>query len=234
MSQQIQLSQGKFATVDDEDFEWLSRCKWSFDPKGYAVRAQRTEGKTVMLYMHRAILNASGPCVVDHVDGDGLNNQRANLRIATVAQNVHNTRPRKRSKTSGYKGVSRFRKTGKWQASIKKGDLRLHLGLFGTDVDAARAYNAAARHLFGPHAYVNDVPSDTLTFDDLPRQAKSSVYRGVHRVRESGKWKAQIQVAGAKIHLGYFDLEEAAARAYDAFVLANGLGVPLNFPHEIT
>jgi hypothetical protein len=234
MSQQIPLSQGKFATVDDEDFEWLSRCKWSYDPKGYAIRAVRAEDKTYMLYMHRAILNASGPCVVDHIDGDGLNNQRANLRIATVAQNVHNTRPQKRSKTSAYKGVSRYRKTGKWQASIKKSNERLHLGLFDTEEDAARAYNAAARHLFGSNAYVNAVSNDTLTFDDLPRRTKSSVYRGVTFAADARKWKAQIQVKGVKKFIGRFTSEEAAARAYDAFVLANGLGFPLNFPHETT
>lgn len=233
MSKQIPLSQNKFATVDDQDYDWLSRHKWSYDPKGYAARSVRSDnGRYTVLYMHRAILNASGPCVVDHIDADGLNNQRSNLRITTVAQNVYNARPQK--KTSNYKGVSIHRQTNLWQASIKKGSTRIFLGLFENEEAAARMYNAAARYLFGEHAFTNDVANDTLTADDLPQSIKTSSYRGVHMDTESGRWKSQIQISKKKLFLGYFDSEAAAAMAYDAAIVTHGLRRRLNFPQPTT
>lgn len=227
MSKQIPLSQGKFATVDDVDYDWLAKRKWSYDPKGYAIG----KSANVSVYMHRVVLNASGPVVVDHVNGDGLDNRRENLRIVTTAQNNYNQRPRKRPKTSQYKGVSLNKTVNRWQAHIKKGDeYRRYLGLYDSEQDAARAYNAAARHYFGEHAYVNDVPNDNWTMHDLSVGSKTSSFRGVHYSTRDRKWKAQIQVNKVKAFIGYFFFEIDAARAYDAYVTANGLPFPLNFP----
>lgn len=226
MSKQIPLSQGKFATVDDADYDWLAKNKWTYDAKGYAYR----KASNVTVFMHRVVLNAPASAVVDHVNGDGLDNRRDNLRIVTVAQNNYNQRPRKHPKTSQYKGVSYFKEVNRWQAHIKKGNERPYLGLYESEIDAARAYNAAARHYFGPYAYVNDVPDDTWTMADLPITRKSSQYRGVHFDTPSGKWKAQIQVNKVKKFIGRYATEEDAARAYDAYVIANGLPFPLNFP----
>ena len=230
MSKQIPLSQGKFATVDDADYDWLARNKWSYDPKGYAMR----RSANVTIYMHRVVLNASGPVVVDHVNGDGLDNRRENLRIVTAAQNNYNRHPEKRSKTSRYKGVSLNRKSNRWQAHIKKGDERRYLGLYDSEQDAARAYNAAARYYFGEHAFVNDVPDDNWTLHNLSVGSKTSSFRGVHYSTEAKKWKAQVQVNKTKIFLGYFYFEIDAARAYDVYVAANGLHFPLNFPQSTT
>lgn len=230
MTQQIPLSQGKFAIVDDEDFDWLMQCKWTYDAKGYAYR----KVKKVTLFMHRAILNASGPVIVDHINGNGLDNRRCNLRIVTVAQNVYNQRPQTKNKTSQFKGVVFSKRLQRWQAYIKKGSERRYLGTFDDELDAARAYNAAARHFFGPNAYVNEVNDDTLTFSDLYRKPTSSGYRGVHFDRQSGKWKAQIQVNKAKIFLGYYTSELDAARAYDSYVIANGLRSRLNVTQQTT
>lgn len=226
MSKQIPLSQGKIAIVDDADYDWLARNKWTYDAKGYAYR----KIKGVALFMHRAVLNASGPVVVDHVNGDGLDNRRENLRIATQAENLYNKRANQRPKTSQYKGVSLNRKVNRWQAHIKKGDERRYLGLYDSEQDAARAYNAAARHYFGPYAHTNDVPDDNWSMTDLAVASKSSQYRGVHFDAPSGKWKVQIQVNSAKKFIGRFTTEEDAARAYDAYVTVNGLHFPLNFP----
>lgn len=83
----IELSQGKFALVDDEDFEWLSQYKWYFH-KGYARRSYRfaKTGKQRGVFMHRDILKLSKKYHTDHIDGNGLNNQRSNLRACTLAQ----------------------------------------------------------------------------------------------------------------------------------------------------
>lgn len=226
MSKQIPLSQGKFATVDDADYDWLAKHKWSYDPKGYAMR----RSANVTIYMHRVVLNASGPALVDHVNGDGLDNRRENLRVVTTAQNNYNRHPEKRPKTSQYKGVSLNRKVNRWQAHIKKGDeYRRYLGLYDSEQDAARAYNAAARHLFGPYAYINDVPDDNWTMHNLSVGSKTSDFRGVHYDTKAKKWKVQIQVNKTKKFIGRFYFEIDAARAYDAYVIANGLPFPLNF-----
>lgn len=230
MSKQIPLTQGKFATVDDADYDWLAKHKWTYDYKGYAMR----RSANVTIYMHRVVLNASGPVMVDHVNGDGLDNRRENLRIVTAAQNNYNRHPEKRPKTSCYKGVSLNRKSNRWQVHIKKGDERRYLGLYDNEQDAARAYNAAARHYFGEHAFVNDVPDDNWTLHNLSVGSKTSDFRGVHYSTEAKKWKAQVQVNKTKIFLGYFYFEIDAARAYDAYVIANGLHFPLNFPPSTT
>ena len=150
----------------------------------------------------------------------------------TQAQNIYNQRPQ--VKTSQFKGVSFNRRTERWQVFIKKGDTRRYLGMFDSEIDAARVYNAAARHYFGPNAYINNVPDDTLTIEDLSKRPKSSAYHGVSFNVETGKWKAQIQVNKIKIFLGSFLTELDAARAYDAYVIANWLRSRQNFPQETT
>ena len=88
MSKQIPLSQGKFAAVDDADYDWLAKHKWTYDYKGYAMR----RSANVTIYMHRVVLNASGPVMVDHVNGDGLDNRRENLRIVIFGSGQFNPR----------------------------------------------------------------------------------------------------------------------------------------------
>lgn len=226
MTKHIPVRPDRFAIVDDADYDWLAKHKWSLDSGGYAYRKVRN----VTFYMHRVVLNASGPAVVDHVNHDKLDNRRENLRIVTTAQNNYNQRPQKRPKSSQYKGVSLNKAVNRWQAHIKKGNERRYLGLYDSEQDAARAYNAAARHHFGEYAYINDVPDDNWTMHNLSVGSKTSGYRGVHYDTESRKWKVQVQVNKAKVFLGYFYFEIDAARAYDAYVIANGLPFPLNFP----
>jgi hypothetical protein len=91
---------------------------------------------------------------VDHEDGNGLNNQRSNLRIASPTQNQGNARRRK-DNTSGYKGVSWYRRTNKWKAHIRVDKKLRHLGYFIDLTDAARAYDAAALEHFGEFAHLN-------------------------------------------------------------------------------
>lgn len=153
----IALSQDKVAIVDDLDFPYLSQFKWTA-LKGrntwYAVRNVVIDGRTKMLLMHRLLLDAPTGLGVDHRDGDGLNNQRANLRLCNEQQNGQNRTLQSNNK-SGYKGVSWDKRKRKWTARIKAHGKQPHLGYFDTAKDAARAYDAAALELHGEFARLN-------------------------------------------------------------------------------
>ena len=150
---QIPLTQDKFAIVDDEDFEELNRYKWHAHKNRenfYAVRF--CKGKRVS--MHRVILNAPDDLQCDHMNHNGLDNRKCNLRLCTVAQNNHNRRPRKNA-TSKYKGVSFDTYKKKWEAAIRIKSLRIHIGRFNYEQDAAIAYDFKAAELFGEFAFLN-------------------------------------------------------------------------------
>lgn len=103
--------------------------------------------------MHREIMQAADGLVVDHIDGNGLNNHPRNLRLCTCRQNAYNSRTN--HGTSKYKGVTYDKTTGRWRAAINHRGRHYHLGLFDTEIEAARAYDREARTLFGPYAYLN-------------------------------------------------------------------------------
>lgn len=151
----IPLTRGKIAVVDAEDFDFLSRWRWfAVAPCQNTFYAARHEGRK-FVYMHCALLP---DCVhVDHRDGDGLNNRRANLRASTHRQNLCN-RGKQRNNTSGYKGVIRTN-DGKWTAQIhvRTGKQRKmwNLGTFPSADQAACAYDNAARTLHGKFAKLN-------------------------------------------------------------------------------
>ena len=148
----IALTRGKFAMVDAADYEWLSQYKWSATSSGlntYACRNVR--GKIVL--MHRFIMKAPKGMVVDHIDGNGLNNCRSNLRICTHSQNMCNSRIR--SGSSQYKGVCYERRSGRWVAHIACEGQSYHLGTFDSEIEAARAYDRKAIELFGQFARLN-------------------------------------------------------------------------------
>lgn len=163
---QIPLTQGKFALVDDEDFEYLSQWKW------YAVRVVRKNrnvfyaaraGKytdhhlNARIWMHRVILKLIDPKIEgDHKDHNGLNNQRLNLRIATRKQNGKN-RTTKGNGSSKYRGVvlikEALQKT--WRVWIKADGIKKYLGRYKNEEQAALAYDIAAKKLHGEWANLN-------------------------------------------------------------------------------
>ena len=164
MSKTIPLTQGQFAIVDAADYEWLSRWKWCYTPSdkgsgGYAVRTRlKTDGPGGRnIRMHRIILgDILDGFQPDHVDRDGLNNQRSNLRLATTSQN-HMNRELRSDNTSGFKGVSWHKYNKKWRALIGVNGRVIHLGYFDDMRVAARAYNQAALEHFGDFAVLNPV-----------------------------------------------------------------------------
>ncbi len=146
----IALTKGKFAIVDAADYAYLSRFRWhATECRGRFYAATVINGKSVS--MHRMLMNPSEGKVVDHIDGNGLNNRRANLRLCTPTQNRRNTRPRR--KTSAFLGVSR--RGDKYLARIKHRGRSLYLGLFDTEVEAAQARDDKAKELFGEFAWLN-------------------------------------------------------------------------------
>ena len=159
---EIPLTRGRVAIVNDEDYEWLSQWKWHCSYYGYAVRdSSRLLGKQ-KLWMHRVILNAPSDMECDHKDHDKLNNQRANLRLCTRTENNCNAQ-KPHTNTSGYKGVGFHKQTGKWRARIKINRKEKHLGLFADALNAAYAYDDAARELFGDFAFTNFEVNNNVT-----------------------------------------------------------------------
>jgi len=150
---QISLTQGKYALVDDKDFGYLNQWKWfaSFDGcNWYACR------KGGVIKMHRVILGLQkgDKQKVDHINHNGLDNCRCNLRICTQAQNCQNRKPYKNS-SSKYKGVSWYSITKKWRARIKLKRKEIHLGYFDSETLAAKTYDEKAKILFGDFAKLN-------------------------------------------------------------------------------
>lgn len=155
----IPLTQGRFSIVDPGDYERLSRYKWRLcKTKGknvlYAERsARRADGRYSRMLMHRELLRPPDGYVIDHINGSGLDNRRANLRLATVAQNAWNSG--KRNPRSGYKGVWLAKDKGLWRAAIVCHGKREHLGYFRDKREAAKAYDRAAREYHGAFAVLN-------------------------------------------------------------------------------
>jgi len=104
--------------------------------------------------MHRMIMHAPKHLCCDHIDHNGLNNRKSNLRLCTNAQNTHNQRIRPNG-TSKYKGVSWHRPNNKWVARIAFKRKRMHIGIFDNQMEAAMAYDDKAIELFGEFACVN-------------------------------------------------------------------------------
>ena len=155
----IKLTQNKYAIVDDTDYELLSKHKWSIcraRGKLYAVRSIRSSGKVLM---HRFLmgLTANDKICIDHINGDGLDNRRDNLRIATLEQNQGNSKLRK-DNTSGYKGISWHRNAKKWIVQLGNGKACiLYGGLFTDKKEATKKYNEMARSKFGKFAKLNEI-----------------------------------------------------------------------------
>lgn len=153
----ITLSNGQETTVDDSDYEELCKYKWGTikNKSGhiYAARGTRKNGKYSKILIHRVIMDNPENKMIDHINGNTLDNRRENLRIATRAKNLQNSKLRSDSKCN-YKGVSKrgHRYIARIQISVDK---RLFLGYFDNEKDAAMAYDLAANKYFGEFAKLN-------------------------------------------------------------------------------
>jgi hypothetical protein len=156
----IPLTRGANAMIDVADLSLVEQHKWYLDTRGYArtrIASAKNPSRRSTLLMHRLIMNANDPGeYVDHANGNPLDNRRCNLRRCTNSQNQMNSK-KAEGRMSQFKGVTLHRGVGKWQAQVKANGRNHYLGLFGTQEEAARAYNAKASKLFGEFARLNEV-----------------------------------------------------------------------------
>lgn len=154
MTVAIELTRGFVALVDESDVGLVTPYSWRVHICGRLRYAKTTiAGKSVL--MHRLLLGAPAGMPVDHKDGDGLNNRRTNIRLATWSGNAANCRKVSRPTTSQYKGVYWHKAAGKWATRIECRGTRTFLGLWESERAAAIAYNRTARRLFGEFARLN-------------------------------------------------------------------------------
>jgi len=160
------LASGKYTLVDDAVYNALVSYgwKWRCNKRGYAVT--NVQGKAE-IRLHRWILESFyniplGGFCGDHENGDTLDNRKENLRVATESQNKQNSHRKGSDCSSRFKGVSQHKPSGKWEAYIKLDGKKKHLGLYSSELDAAKAYDIAAKELFQDYAQPNLQPLSQL------------------------------------------------------------------------
>ena len=157
----IPVTGGRFAIVDNADYDELAIYNWYGVKNGRTFYAQRLVEtneivrKRNIIGMHRQLFDVPAGKVVDHINHNGLDNRRANLRIVTRAQNSWHNRKYRGDFTSQYKGVSWENGRGRWRAKIAYNRRNVFIGYFDDEVSAARAYDAKAKELFGEYAILN-------------------------------------------------------------------------------
>ena len=156
----IRLSQKKYAIVDPEDYARLSKYKW-YAAKSrktfYARRGRwcKTRKRKLLEFMHNLVIDVPAGHVADHINHNGLDNRKANLRPATSAENTRNCSIQRENTSSKYRGVWYNKQIKKWRAKIVFNNKRYHIGYFENEVDAGKAYDEAARKYHGEFAALN-------------------------------------------------------------------------------
>lgn len=152
---------GDVILLDCDDFRWARFFEWHIEhggsrehPIAYVYRPCRFQDKVVHLKMEREIMDTPDGLVTDHINHNGLDNRKGNLRICTQAENVRNKR-KSAGKSSQYKGVCWNKQQSRWRAYIAGGERYRYLGNFKNEEDAARAYDKAARDQYGQFACCN-------------------------------------------------------------------------------
>lgn len=154
---QISLSSKYTTILDEDDYEYISQWKWHTGNGKYSLYARRSaikDGKNICIFMHREIARTPLNLKTDHINGNTLDNRKSNLRICTNAENCRNQN-KSNNTTSKWKGVSWHKGTTCWQARIKINWKLIHLGIWNTEEEAAKAYDIAALKYHGEFARLN-------------------------------------------------------------------------------
>ena len=150
----IKITRQKIVLVDDEDYDHLNQFKWYLHKNRHVEYAAR--GNNVKIQMHRSIMGLvlGDGKIVDHINGDGLDNRRENLRIVSPSINKYNCRM-KSTNTSGFRGVAWHKRDQRWRANICVKGKQIHCGQFLDKILAAKAYDKAALKFYGNDAVLN-------------------------------------------------------------------------------
>lgn len=146
--------------VDDEDYERISQFKWSASKEGrswYAVRGSGGRKDRRSVRMHRFIMNPLCNQLMDHIDGNGLNNQKSNLRICSAKENCRSFKLKRKNASSNFRGVSWCKTRKKWRSQISIDRKTIVIGAYDNETEAALAYNVAASFEFKEFANLNEV-----------------------------------------------------------------------------
>jgi hypothetical protein len=174
----INLGEGQWTILDEEDYNRLKDFKWVVHGSGksgenlYAVRFKLVSPKkTAMISMHREIMNPTDDRFVDHKNCDSLNNRRRNLRLATRSQNIQNRR-KKKNTASQFVGLNFYKPSKRWDSRITHEGKRIKLGRFDSEIEAAKAYDEAAKKYYGEFARLNFPPENEESRALFPRMRK--------------------------------------------------------------
>ncbi len=155
---EINLTQNKVALIDNEDYQRINQHKWYAHYQHgywYAVRNIRnSNGKRITQHMHRFIIDVPDGLETDHINHNGLDNRKCNLRSCTRMENQQNQRLQQKT-SSCYKGIHWHKRDKKWYARIRLNGKLIHIGLYTNEIIAALAYNIKATELFGEFACLN-------------------------------------------------------------------------------
>lgn len=230
---------GKSVVIARQWLDEVSKYTWRAVPGVNTTYAYTQitigDGEQTSLAMHDLIMRPPKGMKVDHIDGDGLNNEPSNLRVVTHSQNMMNRRPNRNS-SSKYKGVSWDKRHQKWKAKIRYNNKIIHLGSYDDEETPARVYDVFAIKYHGEYARLNfpdDVEKSIETYNNLPVKQTTSVYRGVSWDKRDKRWIVHIYVNRKQIHVGSFTDELEAAKAYDRAAIQYGCNLDrLNFTLE--
>lgn len=220
---EIILTQGKVALIDDEDYDELNKYKWfahasrnTFYASRNSDRNDSEDHKQHTIKMHRVIMNPPSDMKIDHINGNGLDNRRENLRIVTNRQNCQNKHVQK---TSDLIGVHWNKRDKTWRSEIRFDNKLYYLGSYSSEYLANAAYSRAYEEVLRmENLKLTSEETDFPYNIGLPLKradAKTSRYKGVNWSKSCQKWISQIRFKGKHYHLGVYDTEEEASSVYE-------------------
>lgn len=230
---EIKLTNGMICEIDDEDYDKVKDYKWTYNGR-YAVA--NIKSKTTN--MHRLIImyykEIPKEQIIDHIDGNGINNKKDNLRICSQSNNQMNKSKTSSKTTSKYKGVCFDRNHGKWNACLEKTihtkRKKFNLGLFESELEASIVYDINAIILFGEYAKTNhsrDNYKDISSYENYIKigkpKKKTSKYKYIYWMGNINKWAAEIQYKKVKHRIGFFKDEKEAAINVNKYIITNNL-----------